>query len=184
MVCGQDTSAEARVCAPAYAHACVCVCQDGSHGGQDRVLRHPDAMPRKAPFYADIVRSDSPARAARATSAWGGAARHPHAGVARALWDAAGAPLCRLLQSLPAFRPLLHRTFFTLIAASILAGAHSLSNDSTETRANSFVFSQPPWSVECRKTNIKDHHSQSTLVRKMKSFGVDAEWIPGEERCH
>jgi hypothetical protein len=128
MVCGQDTSAEARVCAPAYAHACVCVCQDGSHGGQDRVLRHPDAMPRKAPFYADIVRSDSPARAARATSAWGGAARHPHAGVARALWDAAGAPLCRLLQSLPAFRPLLHRTFFTLIAASILAGAHSLSN--------------------------------------------------------
>ena len=85
-------------------------------------------MPRKAPFYADIVRSDSPARAARATSAWGGAARHQHAGVARALWDAAGAPLCRLLQSLPAFRPLLHRTFFTLIAASILAGAHSLSN--------------------------------------------------------
>ena len=29
-----------------------------------------------------------------------------------------------------------------------------------------------------------DYHSQSTLVRKMKSFGVDAEWIPGEERCH
>ena len=29
-----------------------------------------------------------------------------------------------------------------------------------------------------------DYYSQSTLVRKMKSFGVDAEWIPGEERCH
>ena len=29
-----------------------------------------------------------------------------------------------------------------------------------------------------------DYHSQSTLVRKMKSFGVDAEWIPGEERRH
>ena len=28
-----------------------------------------------------------------------------------------------------------------------------------------------------------DYHSQSTLVRKTKSFGVDAEWIPGEERC-
>jgi hypothetical protein len=27
-----------------------------------------------------------------------------------------------------------------------------------------------------------DYHSQSTLVRKMKSFGVYAEWIPGEER--
>ena len=29
-----------------------------------------------------------------------------------------------------------------------------------------------------------DYHGQSTLVRKMKSFGVDAEWIPGEERRH
>jgi len=27
-----------------------------------------------------------------------------------------------------------------------------------------------------------DYHRQSTLVGKMKSFGVDAEWIPGEER--
>jgi hypothetical protein len=63
MVCGQDTSAEARVCvcvrararayAHAHAHVCACVCQDGSRGGQDGVIRHPDAMPRKAPFTAE-----------------------------------------------------------------------------------------------------------------------------------
>jgi hypothetical protein len=61
MVCGQDTSAEARVCVSVcvrarvctcHAHVCVCVCvcQDGSRRGQDLVFRHPDAMPRKAPF--------------------------------------------------------------------------------------------------------------------------------------
>ena len=60
-----------------------------------------------------------------------------------------------------------------------------LSNNAALTQLSSSIHTYVYTYIRVANVSAPfDYHSQSTSVRKMKSFGVDADWIPGEERRH